>query len=239
MADAIAEAERLAGYGDWTAAFARLEAAEAEPQLDQEEVRAAITQLEERFAQDRLDAAAAALNGSRENVAQASELISAALQVRSLDALRDYQRQLAQYLPASLADIDYTDKNGAVFRNSGVFEGLDGVSYYDGWIWGENGAEVSYTLNGNYDLLEGVLSVRRNDTVQATGYFEIYCDDTLVYVSEALHHPDAVSSRVSTRISGCRVLKIRFVNDYSVRSADDGYCYHGFCSPTLTKDLPE
>ena len=30
---------------------------------------------------------------------------------------------------------------------------------------------------------------------------------------------------------------LRFANDYSVRTADNGYCYHGFCSPTITRYL--
>ena len=239
FADAVAEARRLSSLGDWNGAFARLEAARENPEIDPAELRTAIAELETDFCANRLEAARAALNGSRENVSQAVELISAALRIRDLQPLRDYQSELSLYLPASLADIIYTDKNGTIFRNSGVFEGLDGQNFSDGWIWGENGADVTFQLDGVYDQLDGTFSTRRSDTVQATGYFEVYCDGTLVFVSEAIRHPEAVSFPISVRISGCRSLRIRFVNDYSVRSADDGYCYHGFCSPTLTRDLPQ
>ena len=124
-----------------------------------------------------------------------------------------------------------------IFRSASSFEGLDGVDYADGWVWGEDGAELTFVLNGGYDLLEGTVAVRRDDKEKAGGSFLILCDGEEVYESETLTHPTEEHIEVSVDISGCQRLTLRFVNDYSVRTADNGYCYHGFCSPTLTKYL--
>ena len=36
-----------------------------------------------------------------------------------------------------------------------------------------------------------------------------------------------------------RNIKLVFRCDYEVSTAESGYCYHGMCNPTLTKNIEE
>ncbi|MCD8240221.1 MAG: NPCBM/NEW2 domain-containing protein [Oscillospiraceae bacterium] len=81
--------------------------------------------------------------------------------------------------------------------------------------------------------------MRRDDYASAGGYFVVLCDGEQVYQSPTLYHWQTESVAVSVDISGCNELTLRFVNDYTASTADGGYCYHGLCSPTITKDLPQ
>ncbi len=125
-----------------------------------------------------------------------------------------------------------------MFRTEDAFKSLDGKRYSGGWIWGEDGADISFSLDGAYDLFSGVFSVRRDDEEEAGAHLEIYGDGELLYESEPIVHPEPVSIPVSVDVAGCGVLRIAFVCDYEVNAAERGYCYHGLGAPTLTKTLP-
>lgn len=237
LAETVLRADRLYDEGSYAAAFALLEDMLDEAG-DKADVDAAVTALESRYAADMAAEAEEIFSNTRENLPEAIAALETALEVRELEDIRAYLEDLSRYLPASLAEMEVASLSGTVFRQGGVFEALDGTEYGDGWIWGGAGAEVSFALNGAYDLLEGTLTFRRDDKVSTNGRFEVWCDGELVYTSPQVNHPYGKAAEISVDVSGCDTLTLRFINDYSVQTSDGGYCYHGFCTPTLTKDLP-
>ena len=244
LADAVERAERLYDQGSYAEAFAELDEFCTLEDVKTEEAEAAVAALEARFADDRIAAAKETFANDRETLPDAVELLEEALKIRELEPIRTYLEDISAYLPVSLAELMYVSKEGTLLRytstGSTAFDGLDGTTYKDGWLWGEDGAAVTFALSGGYDLLEAVFTVRegREEDAEVSGCFEIVCDGETVYTSETLDHTASEPLEVSVDISGCEVLTIRFVNDYTVSTAEGGYCYHGLCSPTITKNLP-
>ena len=239
IADAVARAEELYASGDYAAAFAALEGISTDDSARAETVNQAITDMEKRFAADTLAEAETIFGGKRDNAEKAVAALDEALEIRELDALKTRRDELQLLIPASLVDFVYAAKEGDVYRSGSDFEGLDGVTYSDGWIWGEDGAWMSFDLGGNYDRLEGSFITRNKDGKSVTGYFEVWCDGEKVFTSAKLYHWETEAVQVSVDISGCRELKIVFCSNYEVSTAQSGYCYHGFCSPTVIKDFEE
>ena len=237
VSDAETQANALYEQNQFAEAFALLETMRSEPDAQVEDIDAAIASLERRFTQDSVAAAQNLFDGKRDNLPQAVAALKTALRVRETEGIRACLDELSTWLPVSLAELEYVDKQGTIFRSTSTFEGLDGVNYEKGWVWGEDGAELTFILNGVYDQLRGTLAVRRDDEEEAGGSFVILCDGAEVYASALLEHPTEESIPITVDISGCQRLTLRFSNDYSVRTADNGYCYHGFCSPTITRYL--
>ena len=237
LADTVAQAETLYADGDAEGAFALLDATIGDEEIPQETAEAEITALEERFSADTIAKARTAFARDRDSLPGAISLLNDALHIRRLETIEDYKEDVSRYLPANLSEVEYAEKDGTIFRSASEFEALSGVTYTQGWIWGEDGASVTFELNGGYDLLEGSFTVRRENEAEAGASFEILCDGEVVYTSPTVQHLAPETVPVSVSVSGCKILVIRFSNDYSVRTADDGYCYHGFCDAFLTKDI--
>ena len=158
---------------------------------------------------------------------------------RELEEISAYRDHLMEYLPLNLTEAEFAGKEGVVFRNTGDFEALNGKTYSDGWVWGADGAELTFRPDGAYDLLECKFVTRRDDEVEATGWFEVWCDGECVFTSEKLVHPQVDGQSVEVDITGCDELKLVFRCDYEVSTAESGYCYHGMGNPTLTKNIEE
>lgn len=238
-ADAIAKAEELYAAADYAGAFDAMDRITVGDSELAEAVNTAITDMENRFAAEMLAEAEEIFGGKRDNAEKAVEALDEALAIRELDALRAYRDELQLLIPASLVDFIYESKEGDIYRSSSEFEGLDGETYTDGWIWGEDGASMTFDLGGSYDLLEGVFITRNNDGRSVSGCFEVWCDGEKVFTSQKLYHWETEAVQVSVDISGCRELELVFISDYEVSTASGGYCYHGFCSPTVIKSFDE
>ena len=232
-----AQAAELYEAQDTAGAFALLDAALADREILPEAAQAAIEALEGRYAADTVAAARAAFAMDRDSLPNAIAMLNDALRVRHLNAIAAYRTEISAYLPANLAEVEYTEKDGVVFRSAAAFEAVDGAVYEKGWLWGEDGASLTFELNGGYDLLEGAFTVRRPDNNTACGWFEIICDGETVYTSPELRHESGGAIPFSVAVSGCQMLVVRFHNDYSVRTAEDGYCYHGICDVIMTKNI--
>lgn len=239
LAEADARADSLYDQREYAAAFAALEAMADEPDTDAEALAALIAALEHRFSNDIFYEAKVLFGGERENLSEAVVLLNDAIRIRATDELLEHRENLSQYLPASLAELRYIEKEGTIFRSASTFEGLDGAEYTDGWVWGEDGASLRFELEGAYDRLTATFAVRREENVNAGGYFEIFCDGEETYKSQTLYHWETVPIGIDVDISGCEELVIRFHNDYNISTSENGYCYHGLCDPTLTKNIPE
>ncbi len=225
--------------GNYAAAFAALEAFRQQPDEDAEGAQALIDAMERRFAADQCEKAKNVFAATRENLAQAIAVLDAALEIRPLEAIETYRSRLEEYLPLNLVEAEYAEKDGTVFRNTGDFVGLNGRTYTNGWIWGEDGASMSFALKGAYDLLECKFVTRRDDEEETEGQFEVWCDGEKVFTSEKLVHPQKDGQSVSVEVSGCEELKIVFLCDYEVSTTENGYCYHGICNPSLTKTIED
>ena len=236
-ASAAAEAVRLYDAGNCETAFSLLEEMIDKPDANREAIAGTISELEQRFVQDAIREANALFDGKRENLTAALQSLNEALRIRRLPDIEIYRAQLSLYLPLKLSETEYVKKEGTLLRSMSTFDALNGNSYGEGWVWGENGAEVYFDLEGQYDRLEGILVTRGDDETVTEGSLEIWCDGELAWRSETLQHPTSESITVSVQISGCNELMLRFVNNYAIRAAEGGYCYHGFCSPIAIKDL--
>ena len=223
--------------GDYAGAFKLLEDFQAQPDEDAGGVQLLIQQMEERFVQDCCTSARTTLDGKRENLRAAIDVLDWGLEIRELDAIKEYKALLETYLPLNLAEAEFADKEGIIFRNTGEFAALNGKTYSEGWIWGENGASVTFRTDGSYDRLEGRFVTRRDDETEAAGQFEVWCDGEKVFTSEKIVHPQADGQTIEVEINGCRELKIVFLCDYNVSTAESGFCYHGLCNPSLTKNM--
>ena len=232
-----AEAEYAAGR--YAAAFAILEDFAAQPDEDAEGAKQLIADLERRFAADKCAEAKEAFGGERDKLDEAIALLTEAQELRELDGISDYRAELESYLPLNLAEAEFSGKEGTVFRNTGDFTALNSRTYSKGWIWGENGAELSFALDGAYDLLECKFVDRRDDEEEVEGQFEVWCDGEKVFTSEKIVHPQVDGQSVSVEISGCKELKLVFLCDYEVSTTENGYCYHGICNPEVTKNIVE
>ena len=239
LAEADAVADDLYLRGEYAAAFGVLDAMAAEPDTDMEALDALLAALEHRFSNDMYYAAKTVYGYTRENLPEAIAVLNDAIHIRPTDELMEHREDLSRYLPASLAEIRYIEKEGTIFRSASTFEGLDGVEYTGGWVWGENGASLRFELEGAYDRLTGTFAVRRQQNVQAGGYFVLFCDGEEVYKSKTLYHWETDPVQIDVDISGCEELVIQFYNDYNISTSENGYCYHGLCDPTLTKNIPE
>ena len=225
--------------GEFAEAFQILEDYLALPDEDTEGAKARIAALEERFAKDNCGEAEKTFDGQRENLESAIDVLNWGYDIRPLEAIETYRDHLAEYLPLNLAEAEFDSKEGIIFRNTGDFVALNGKTYSDGWIWGEDGAEITFLPDGAYDLLECKFVTRRDDKESAEGQFEIWCDGEKVFTSEKLVHPQADGQSVSVDVSGCKELKLVFLCDYSVSTAENGYCYHGVCNCALTKNMDD
>lgn len=232
-------ADEAYAAGSYFEAFGILEDFMALPDEDAEGTKELIAAMEERFARDCINEAKTAFQGERDNLETAIGILNWGLDQRELEAIADYRDHLEAYLPLNLAEAEFDRKEGIVFRNTGDFSALNGKTYSDGWIWGEDGAELCFLPDGAYDLLECKFVTRRDDEEEATGWFEVWCDGEKVYTSEKLVHPQVDGQTVTVDIEGCKELKFVFRCDYEVRTAENGYCYHGICNPRLTKTIEE
>ena len=224
--------------GSFAEAFTILETLKAGPDEDADGAQALIEALEERFAKDNCAEAKNAFGGERENLEEAIGILDWGLELRDLPAIREYRDVLTEYLPLKLAEAELAGKEGIIFRNTGDFEALDGKTYSEGWLWGEDGAEITFLPDGAYDLLQCTFVTRRDDEEAAKGSFEIWCDGEKAFTSEELVHPDDTDGQpVSLEIIGCRELRFVFLCDYEVSTAENGFCYHGVCDPVLTKNI--
>lgn len=234
--DAIDKANEFYRAKEYAQAFKELETA-AERVADAATVNAALQSLEELFTSDKKAEAEAAFAKERDKLPAALEVLSGALAIRELEGLQEYYEELERYLPLDLVSAAFSAREGEVYRNSGGFESLDGTTWSDGWLWGGNGASISYELDGKYDKFEGALAVRRDDGKAVSAYFEIWCDGELSATSETVRH-DSGTQHFSFDISGCQELKIVFYCDYNTVTGEDGYCYHGICTPQVWKNMP-
>ena len=225
--------------GKYAEAFASLEAFMKLPDEDAEGAAVLLRDMEKRFARDMCGQAKQTFAGERDNLEKAIAVLDGAYALRPLEELTAYRDQLAEYLPLYLADAEYASKEGVVFRNKGDFVGLNGKTYSKGWIWGADGAEIVFMLDGAYDLFECKFVTRRDDEEEAEGQFEVWCDGKKVFTSELIVHPQVDGQSVSVDVSGCRELKIVFLCDYEVSTTENGYCYHGVCNPMLTKTIDD
>jgi len=232
-------ADEAYAAGSYTEAFKILEDFLALPDEDAAGTKELIAAMEARFAGDCINEAKAAFNGNRDKLADAISIVDWGLDQRELEELTAYREHLEAYLPLNLAEAEFERKEGIVFRNTGEFSALNGKTYSDGWIWGADGAELVFQPDEAYDLLEAKFVTRRDDEEEATGWFEVWCDGEKVYTSDKLVHPQVDGQTVTVDVSGCKELKIVFCCDYEVSTAENGYCYHGICNPTLTKTIEE
>lgn len=241
LSDAAARADEFYAAGAYTDAFAELESVGA--QLGEEEAESlagAVEALEQRFAQDMIQAADELFAGDREKLDEAIAALDAALEIRPLEELTQRREELQALVPVSLVEMDFSAKEGVIYRNDSAFESLvDGVTYTDGWLWGDNGASVTFALDGKFDTLEAVFTDRRSDGVSASGSFEVWCDGVLAYTSQTIYHGTTGPVRVELSVTGCRELKLVFTSNYEVSTAESGYCYHGLCSPVVMKNIGE
>ena len=232
-----ADEEYAAGH--FAQAFASLEKFRDTPDEDADGAQQLIDAMEQRFADDQCEAAKKAFGGERDNLEKAISLLEDALEIRDLEAITAYRDHLTEYLPLNLTEAEFSGKEGTVFRNTGEFLGLNSRTYTEGWIWGENKAELSFALDGAYDMFDCKFVDRRDDETVVTGQFEVWCDGKKVFTSEEIVHPQVDGQTVSVEISGCRELTLVFLCDYEVSTTENGYCYHGICNPILTKNLDD
>ncbi len=225
--------------GKYAEAFASLESFKELPDEDAVGAAELIRTMEKRFAQDKCAEAESIFAGERGNLEKAIAVLNDAYAVRPLEDIRTYCTNLEAYLPLFLAEAEYASKDGVVFRSRGDFVGLNGKTYSDGWIWGANESEITFILDGAYDLFECKFVTRRDDEEEAEGQFEVWCDGEKVFTSELLVHPQVDGQTVVVDVSGCKELRIVFLCDYEVSTTENGYCYHGVCNPTLTKAIDD
>ncbi len=233
--ECINKAEELYAAGSTAEAFTELETALAHTG-DVETVIQALAALEIRFVDDTIKRADEALADDRENIDAAAEIVRQAREIRGLDGFEEYLEKLDSYRPYDLVQVEYTLRDGDIYRISENFDSIDGISYSGGWIWGGEGAYISFALGGAYDVFEGSLAVRRADNTDVEGWFEVFCDGESKYVSPVKDHTEA-SSSFSVDIRGCDEFRLVFHSDYETSTADNGYCYHGICAPRLLKNM--
>lgn len=232
--DAVRRADEFYAQGQYTDAFFELEST-ADRMEETHELDTALERLEKRFASDMLTKAEETLGGERENIDAAVDVLDQAMLIRALAELDNYRDELESLRPLSLVQAQYKEREGDVYRSESEFETTGGTTYSDGWIWGGNGDHIIYELDGRYDLLEGTLAKRGGDA-SLGGCFEVWCDGELRYASERLYAGSETQS-FACDVSGCSELKIVFQCDYAVSTTEDGYCYHGVCTPVLTKNM--
>lgn len=235
--DAVKRADELYVGENYADAFALLKDENTALGGENAALTAALEAMEKRFTEDKETEAREKYDHVRENLPDAIAILDAAIKVRELPELEDVRDELRAYLPVSLAEMDYAEKDGTIFRSASTFESLDGTEFTDGWIFGANGASLTFDLGGNYDLFTASLAVRREDTANANASFELWLDGERIYKSETLYHWQTDPIAVEADISGGRELKIVFIADYNISTLDNGYCYHGLCTPTITKNL--
>ena len=237
VADAGVRADAYYEDGDYAAAFAELETMRVQAKENEEGADALIEAMERRFEADMLAQAEETFGGERDRIPDTIDVLDTAIEIRPLETLREVRENLSRYLPLYLAQTEYASKDGTVFRSDTAFESLEGTTFRKGWLWGENGAEMTFALNGDYDVLECSFANRRDDDANANGHFEVWCDGEQVLKTETLYHFQKEVRTITLDVSGCQELKLVFVCDYEVKTADNGYCYHGICDPVATKNM--
>lgn len=232
------QADQLFDAGRYAEAFAVLDALAERADIPAERRESVLTELERRFAELKINQARERFGGVRDNLSAAIAILREAMRIRELDDIAAYWEELNQYLPYSLATEDYIEKQGVIFRSTSSFDARNGVRYTAGWVWGDNGSELTFRLEGEYDRFRATFTVRRDDSLSASAWFELICDGEVVYTSPRLNHTQTQPIDVDVYLQPCERLTLRFHNDYKVSGTESGYCYHGLCSPVLTKTMP-
>ena len=235
---AKAQADQLFDAGRYAEAFAALDALAERTDIPAERRESVLTEMERRFAELKINQARERFGGVRDNLSAAIAILREAMRIRELDDIAAYWEELNQYLPYSLATEDYIEKQGVIFRSTSSFDARNGVRYTAGWVWGDNGSELTFRLEGEYDRFRATFTVRRDDSLSASAWFELICDGEVVYTSPRLNHTQTQPIDVDVYLQPCERLTLRFHNDYHVSGTESGYCYHGLCSPVLTKTMP-
>ena len=239
VSDAGVRADNLYELGEYAAAFSELEDIRDAAPENEAGAEALLDAMEARFTADMCGKAKDCFGGVRDNLPDAIAILDDALAERELEDIRAYRDELSSYLPLQLVEAEYFAKSGTVFRSDTVFESLDGTRYGGGWIWGENGAEIRFAVDGAYDEFYCAFAVRRDDDKETSGSFELWGDGELLLESGTLSHSQKDPMYFRTDISGYNELKLVFLCDYEVSTAADGYCYHALCDACLTKDIPK
>ena len=228
--EAVIRANEFYKNGEYADAFRELESAAARLD-DSAELEREISLMEEHYYADTLFAVKQVLNGDRENLDAALEVLEDAAAIRALDAFDELKETLESLRPLDLAQCAFTEREGDIFRSAAGFDsGHDG-----GWIWGGEQSYILYDLAGGYDQFRGVLSARSSNA-GISGSLEIWCDGKLTFTSETLHG-GGEDIEIACRVTGCRELKIVFHCSYEPSSLDNGNCLHGLCDPAVTKDM--
>ncbi len=237
LSDAWDRADEFYNVGSYAEAFSELESVKEIVEVSGDRVDEAVKALEGRFTEDICREAEEAFAGERGNLEDAIALLDAALEARPLEDIQTYRDHLAEYLPLSLVTAAYSAKDGTVFRNTGSFESIVGTTIEDGWVWGENGAEITFALDEAYDLFTCRFATRRDDNASAGGYFEVWADGEKLYQADKLYHFQKEVRDISVDVTGCSELKLVMLCDYHASTTENGYCYHGICSPVVTKNI--
>ena len=229
---AVSQAEAYYEAGEYADAFRELEFAMSRMDgADADGVQRSLSRLEERYYADTLFQVKETLKADPADIDSALAVVATAAEIRSLDDFDTLSETLENLRPVNLVTAAYNEKTGDVFRSEEDFDSEHPVQ----WIWGVDEATLSFALGGNCDLLTGSLCVRTDDETYG-GYLEVFCDGLSVYRSDTLQG-GGDDLAVECDVSGCEQLKLVFHCDYAASSRDEGYCYHGFCSPTLLKYL--
>ena len=112
-------------------------------------------------------------------------------------------------LPCWLTDMEY-------FQNSGVngYNDRAGLSNtnesYSHVLYGKDGSEIVYYLNGRFETLTGLWSIcQRDKDTTAKSSFELFADDQSVYSSPAITGKDT-PVKVEANINYCEKLRVVF-----------------------------
>ena len=108
-----------------------------------------------------------------------------------------------------LTEMDYLVNDGVSIQNSSV--GVSNTNEeYSHYLFGEEGEEIQYYLNGKYRYISGVWCIcQANRDTENLNSFEIYADDELIYQSPSLTGGN-IPVMFKVDINYCQKLRIVF-----------------------------
>ena len=145
------------------------------------------------------------------NLAAADFINKANGKLTNKDAtLSGYEQKYRSYKPVYLYNLEPMSSTNYEWYSSETFKTNTGDTYHNailGRKWLHNG-HATYYLGGKYKSIRGIWASRDNGIYcEAQVFFEIYCDDELVYTSPGLSTED-FPVEFDVDISGCQKMEI-------------------------------
>lgn len=210
--DALTQAEELVSENDYISAINVLnEAFKTLP--DESDLQAKITVYEKSYISYVVSQANAAFVTPASDYEAALNIINAGLQYYPENGdLSEKKAYYLSYAPVNICDLESIRGEAYTVQSD---TDTYGNTYTKCFIchWSNEWADITYNLNGSYNLFTATIYGRSNENDSEYAYIKVYGDDVLIYENNQISDNTTKPFDISLNVTGVSELRILMDND--------------------------